>query len=433
VIRISGPRAAELASELVRLPGPGGLEAASSHVLHRAAIVNPLSKAELDIALVTKMPAPRSYTGEDVVELSCHGNPVLLGEIVRLLVAGGARLGEPGEFTRRAYLNGRLDLLQVEAVAELIGARTERAVRLAARQLRGAASAEITILRERLVDLMAGLEVALDFPDEAVGVKQPEALKTTRELVSNMERLIANARQGRVVHDGLAVMLTGAPNVGKSSLFNSLLGTDRAIVSPTPGTTRDLVDGTLVLRGVPIRLVDGAGLGAARDPIDDEGMRRARQALAESDLVLVVLDMSRPISDEDRDVLTLTEKSRRIVIANKSDLPSAWGEGVPADCACSALTGAGLAEVMERLDRLVEAQASGDAEEGGITASLRVLGRLAAARTALKLAVNGLEHAPIEAVLVDLRGALDELQQVLGLETDEAVLDRIFASFCIGK
>jgi len=397
-------------------------------------VIDPLTDVELDVALVAKMPGPGSYTGEDVVELSCHGNPVLLGEIVRLLVASGARLAEPGEFTRRAYLNGRLDLVQVEAVAELIGARTERAVRLAARQLRGVLSGEVTTLRDRLIDLVAGLEVALDFPDEEIGASRPGALKGMCDLAASLERLVSAARQGRAVQDGLSVMLAGAPNVGKSSLLNALLGTERAIVSATPGTTRDLVDGAVVMRGVLLRVIDGAGLGTPRDGIDAEAMRRARQALAEADLVLVVLDMSLPITPADIEILALTAESQRLVVANKSDLPAAWDHAVATDCVCSALTGAGIAPLRERLSQWVDTRTTIDGDEGGIVASLRVLEKLAAGKTALDRAAEGLEDGmPVEAILVDLREALMELERVLGVDRDDAILDRIFATFCVGK
>lgn len=434
LIRVSGAGAVPLVSGLVRLHAAGGLEGCTPRVLYRAAVIDPLTAAELDIALVARMPGPASYTGEDLVELSCHGNPVLLGEIVRLLVARGARLAEPGEFTRRAYLHGRLDLVQVEAVAALIGARTERAVHLAARQLRGALSAEIAAVREQLIDLVAALEVALDFPDEEIGISGSEAHKRTDEMASALGRLASAGKRGRDVQEGLSVMLAGAPNVGKSSLLNMLLGIERAIVAATPGTTRDLVDGAAVMHGVPVRLIDGAGLGTPRDVIDAEGMRRARQALAESDLVIVVLDRSRPLAEADREILALTADRPRFVVANKSDLPPAWDDEAVPDCVCSALTGAGMAQLEERLSQWVDARTAADGDEGGIVASLRVLDRLAAAQAALICAAEGLESgAPIEAVLVDLRDALDELGRGLGIEADEAVLDRIFATFCVGK
>ena len=434
LIRVSGPQAVRVVSRVVRLRVPGGLEACTPRVLYRTIVIDPLTDADIDMALVAKMPGPGSYTGDDVVELSCHGNPILLGQIVSVLMGGGARLAEPGEFTRRAYLNGRMDLLQVEAVAELIGARTERAVRLAARQLGGGLSNQITTIREGLVDLMASLEVTLDFPEEeGLGLTQEEAIKRAEWLAGGLARLIASTRQGRAVQDGLAIMLTGAPNVGKSSLLNALLGRERAIVSETPGTTRDLVDGTVVIRGVSVRLIDGAGLGTPRDDIDSEGMRRARRALDESDLVLVVLDSSRPISPVDYEVLALTAKGRRLVIANKSDLPLAWQEPVAVDCACSALTGAGVGAVLDRLNGWVDERTALDGEDGGIVASLRVLEQLVDAQLSITRASEGLEQVATEVGLVDLRAALADLDRVLGIDADEAVLDRIFSTFCIGK
>jgi tRNA modification GTPase len=433
VIRISGSRAVPLASALVRLAREIDLAAASPRTLHRAAVIDPRTGETLDEMLVVAMRGPRSYTGEDVVELSCHGNPVLLGEIVRQLVVRGARLAEPGEFTRRAYLNGRLDLLQAEAVAELIGARSERAVRLAARQLRGPLAAEVASVRERLLDLVAGLEVALDFPEDEIGVSRKEAVVQAGEMAGGLQRLVVGVRHGRALQDGLAVMLTGAPNVGKSSVMNALLGVERAIVSPSPGTTRDLIEGTLVIRGVALRLTDGAGLGSPADAIDAEGMRRARHAVGESDLVIVVLDRSRPISPGDREIMRLTAERERLVIGNKSDLPPARQDDALCEIACSALTGAGIERLKERLGEWVEKRTAGDADEGGVVASLRVLERLEQTCMLLASAARGLEDVAIEAVLVDLREALTALGQILGTDADDALLDRIFATFCVGK
>jgi tRNA modification GTPase len=434
VIRISGPAAVAVASRVIRLRAGTRLSDVSPRVLYRGAVVDPETGAELDTGLIAKMIGPRSYTGEDVIEISCHGNPALLSAIVRLVVKQGARLAAPGEFTRRAYVNGRMDLVQAEAVAELIAARTERAAQLAGRQLAGGASRQIEEIRGRLVDVMAALEVALDFPDDGFGLPALDGVKTVEELADGVGRLIAGAVRGRTLQQGLTVMLAGAPNVGKSSVFNRLLGSDRAIVDAQPGTTRDLLDGVLDLVGVPVRIMDGAGMGVPRDPLDAEGMRRSERAASDSDLVLIVLDGSRPLSPAEHELLRTTGGRDRIVVANKDDLPRST-EIVfpPADLTCSALTGSGIASLVERLGRWVEGRVSADAEEGGLTASVRVIDLLRRAEVALRGDPVGGIGPPTEARLVDLREALELLDRALGIDVEDAVLDRIFSTFCVGK
>ena len=433
VVRVSGPRALPCASPLLCLRDGATLASARPRVLTLARVQDPATGSVMDEALVVVMPAPRSYTGEDVVEISCHGNPVLLAEVVRLVTAQGARLAEPGEFTRRAYLNGRMDLVQAEAVALLIGARTERALELAARQVAGALSAEILALREAVLDLVAGLEVSLDFPEDQVGLSRAAARDRGEGIAARLRSLGERTRRGRAVNQGLSVMIAGVPNVGKSSLLNALLGRGRAIVSPEPGTTRDLLDGSLVLEGVPLLLMDGAGLGLPRDALDFEGMRRSLEAVEFSDLVIVVLDRSRPITGAEREVLRLTATRRRLVVANKTDLSEAWVDA-EVDCVCSALTGAGVPEVLGRLGAWAKAQSGDDAEEGGIVASFRVMERLGRSCSALDRAAAGLRSGlPLEVTLVDLREALEALEETVGIHVEDALLDRIFAEFCVGK
>lgn len=433
VIRVSGPSARECVLPLLRPVGVREIATAPPRALHRVRVVDPGTGAQLDDALVAFMPGPHSYTGEDVVELSCHGSPVMLAEIVSLLVSGCARLAAPGEFTRRAYLNGRLDLVQAEAVALLIGARSERAARLAVRLVDGALSREVGALRDCLLDLMAGLEVSLDFPEEAVGPSRSAAQVRAREVGGRIAGLLASARRGRIIHGGLSVMLAGAPNVGKSSLLNALLGRDRAIVSPSPGTTRDLVEGEVIIAGVCVRLIDGAGQGIPRDVIDAEGMARSRRAIEESDLVLVVLDQSRARIAVDEDILRLTAGRPRLVVASKGDLPRAWTDA-EIDCVSSAHREPGTESLRRRLTEWVEARLAGDAEEGGIVASLRVTERLEAAKASMEAAVSALELGlPLEAVLIDLRATLQALDEMTGSQVDDAILDRIFATFCVGK
>lgn len=433
VIRVSGPSARECVLPLLRAVGVREIEAARPRALHRVRVVDPQTGAQLDDALVAFMPGPDSYTGEDVVELSCHGSPVMLAEIVSKLVVGRARLAAPGEFTRRAYLNGRLDLVQAEAVALLIGARSERAARLAVRQVDGALSREVRALRDLLLDLVAGLEVSLDFPEDAVGWSGEASQVRGEEIASRLVGLLASVRRGRIVDGGLTVMLAGAPNVGKSSLLNALLGRERAIVSPSPGTTRDLVDGEVIIAGVAVRLIDGAGQGIPRDVIDAEGMARSRRATEESDLVLVVLDRSRARAGVDEDVLRLTAGRPRLVIGSKGDLPALWSDE-DIDCVCSTRGEPGIEALRRLLVGWVEERVAGDAEEGGIVASLRVTERLEEVKSSLEEAISGLGRGmPLEAVLIDLRAALHALDETTGGQADDAILDRIFATFCVGK
>jgi tRNA modification GTPase len=429
VIRVSGPDAIAIVGPLLRNAIP--LAAFPSHALRRVVVVDAKSGERVDEALCAVMLAPRSYTGEDVVELSCHGSPALLRMVTQWIIAGGARLAAPGEFTRRAFLNGRLDLAQAEAVALMIGAQTDRAVALAARALAGGLSDHARTLRDRLVEVIAGLEVVLDFPDERINHDLEAARAALGRLSADIERWRAAARHGRVVHDGITVALVGPPNAGKSSLLNALLGRDRAIVSPVPGTTRDIVEGTIAIGGVPVRLLDTAGLDLPRDAIEAEGIRRSRQAMEESDLLLVVLDGSLP---PDPRVLGETAERARVLVRAKSDLPAHSDvEAIPEGVAVSAITGDGIEALLDRLAREVELRAGAAGDEGGIVASLRQLELIDALATALSSGGAALSDMPLEAALVDLKHALDHAGAILGVDVGEAVLDRIFSTFCLGK
>lgn len=425
VVRLSGPRAIAAAANLVR-----GLDTFPSRQVRRATLVHPDTGDVIDEAMCVVTRAPRSYTGEDVVELSCHGSPALLRLVLEVLVArGGVRLAEPGEFTRRAFMNGKLDLGQAEAVAMLIEARTERAVTLAARALSGVLSDRVHGLQDRLLDLVASLEVALDFPDDAVGIEAAAASKAADGLADEVDRLLASARRGRIVHEGVTVAIVGPPNAGKSSLFNALLGRARAIVAPQPGTTRDVIEGTISIAGVPVRLLDTAGLGAARDDVDAEGMRRARMAIEESDLVLVVQDGSRSY---EAGLVEEAQARPRVPVRGKCDLPThvSWSrhEGV----AVSARTGEGIEQLLVVLkDALVPHGDEG--EENGTAASLRQVLLLEATGRALRDGARALGVVPVEAALVELRDALFSLGELRGVAVADSVLDRVFATFCLGK
>ena len=429
MIRVSGPDAIAIVGPLLRSAVP--LAAFPSHVLRRVGIVDAKSSERVDDALCAVMLAPRSYTGEDVVELSCHGSPALLRLVTQWIVAGGARLAAPGEFTRRAFLNGRLDLAQAEAVALMIGARTDRAVALAARALAGGLADQVRSWRDTLVEIIAGLEVVLDFPDERIGHDLEAARATIARLQAAVDRALTDARHGRVVHDGITVALIGPPNAGKSSLLNALLGRERAIVSAAPGTTRDVVEATTVIGGVPVRLLDTAGLAVPHDPIEAEGMRRSRLAIDESDLLLVVMDASIP---PDPHVLEETADRARVIVLTKSDL-ARHPDAVPLPDAvnASAVSESGIDLLLQRLAQEVEHRAAAAGDEGGIVTSLRQLELLQAFASSVASSVAALAEAPLEAALVDLKLALGLTGEILGVDVGEAVLDRIFSTFCLGK
>jgi len=430
VIRVSGPDAIAVVAPLLRATIP--LQAFTSHALRRIGVVDPKSGELMDEALCAVMHAPRSYTGEDVVELSCHGSPALLRMMTQWIVAGGARLAAPGEFTRRAFVNGRIDLARAEAVALMIGARTERAVALAARALAGGFADRVRVVRDALVDVIAGLEVELDFPDERIGHDRDGAAATVAQLRTDVDRWANAARHGRVVHEGITVALVGPPNAGKSSLLNALLGRDRAIVSPVPGTTRDIVEGTIAVAGVPVRLLDTAGLEAPHDDIEAEGIRRSRQAIDESDLLLVVLDTS--VAPDQR-VLDETAGRARILARAKSDLPSHPDAAALVDAVeVSTRNDGGIELLLERLVRDVEERASAAGDEGGIVASLRQLELIGALTGSLASGADALRgEVPLEAALVDLKDALRLTGEILGVDVSDAVIDRIFSRFCLGK
>lgn len=459
IVRLSGPRAVEVASGLVRLRSGLALPAAKSYRLYHADLLDQAAPADgppvaeprsgaqpppLDEALVVVMRAPRSFTGEDVVELHCHGGPFLLQRVCEGLLRRGARPAEPGEFTKRAFLNGRLDLTQAEAVLDTIKARSAGSLRLAQDQLRGRLSAEVTRLREDLIGLLAHVEAAIDFAEEDLAFIEPDALldglRRTREAVA---RLAGSGEEGRILREGVSAVLVGRPNVGKSSLMNALLRADRAIVTPRPGTTRDLLEESLTIRGLVVRLTDTAGVREAEDPAEREGVRRSRSAMEAADLLLVVLDGSRPLEEEDRVFLGELEGRRRLVLVNKSDLSprltdqelTAFERAEPPSrvVRVSAKTGEGLEEVRDRIRALV-LRPSFEPGESAVATRLRHQASLLAAREALERAEASVaSRLSGEFVAVDLRAAVEALGEVTGATTTEDVLDRIFREFCIGK
>jgi tRNA modification GTPase len=438
IVRLSGPRAAEIGVQLVSLRQP--LEHARARL---ADVLDGMQdkaeardSARIDEALVTWFAAPNSYTAEDLVEIAAHGSPVVLELVLRRALDLGARLAEPGEFTQRAFLAGRLDLTQAEAVRDLIEAQTLTQVRQAASQMGGALSRRVGPVKRELVELIALLEAGIDFAEDDVDVApKAEIARRIEGLIPPLSALEASFARGRIVHDGLTLAIVGRPNAGKSSLFNRLAERERAIVTATPGTTRDLVTERISLDGIPLELVDTAGLREGREEAEQLGIARSREALADAALVLVVLDATQQLNDEEQRLLEAVQGRPALVVVNKCDLAEAGDlvetvGGVPA-MRTSALTGEGIPQLRERILALAT---GGAASEPGMLTSLRHHQAITSALTALGDAAQANAGSiPHEMILLDLYRGLWALDSLTGQTTSDDILSLIFSTFCIGK
>ena len=386
----------------------------------------------VDEVIATWFPAPHSYTGEDVVELSTHGSPVILQQVLKSAVDAGARLARPGEFTLRAFVNGKMDLIQAEAVADLIDAATPLQARVAFDQLEGTLTSKIVALDERLMDLIARLEASLDFPDEGYHFIEPSAIAWgVMSVIDELNDLLNASARGRIIREGATVVIAGRPNVGKSSLFNALLGHARAIVTETAGTTRDLVSENCDVEGVRVTLVDTAGVRDTSDRIEIEGVWRGTRAREVADLIVVVLDAAEDQTADDARLLSETADRKRVLVANKSDQPAVWNREDA--IRVSATSGDGLNALRQRI---VAALGAGEPlRDSAPISNVRHAALLERARTQLAQAKAAAEHEGMseEFVLADLHAARASLGEVVGTHTSEDVLQHIFERFCIGK
>lgn len=429
VVRLSGSRSREVAESILRFPK------APVWAPWRAALAELVDEdgREVDQVVVTFFEAPHSYTAEDVVEISCHGSPVVLRYCVERACRAGARPAEPGEFTLRAYLNGRIDLPQAEAVRDLIEATTLYQARIAAQQATGSVSRRVAPLKDRLVELISLLEAGIDFAEDDVSVASEEEITSRIDaILPGVRRLIASFSYGRLVHDGLSMAIVGRPNVGKSSLFNRLLEQDRAIVTEIPGTTRDLISETAVVNGIPVKFMDTAGIRAGSETVESLGIERSYQAMADADLTLVVVDLSQPFTADDEGLIQRAQEAGRILlVGNKCDLPRR--ADVSGALEVSALTGEGIGDLR---NRIVESVSGGQdfAQEEGFITSLRHEQLLRECAEALEKARQATAVGiPHEMLLLDLYAALQPLDAITGATTADDILNRIFSTFCIGK
>ena len=430
IVRISGPATLSIVSRLFKSELP---------VEHRRALVGNWVDATgepLDQVVLTFAAKPNSYTGEDLVEVSAHGNPSVLYRILQSAFHAGARLATPGEFTLRAVANGKLDLMQAEAIHEFVQAQTEQQARTQLRQIEGVASKKVAPIQGELVDLIAQMEAGIDFAEDDVDVLQREVIEKQLEAIRNRLAAVQSTFEfGRLLVEGLRVTIVGKPNVGKSSLFNRLLRADRAIVTEIPGTTRDVLTEPISLNGVPLRVSDTAGIRETQDRVEAIGVSRSLEMMSDSDVTIVVLDGSSPIGDEDESILRRAQPQAHVVVVNKSDLSQAF-ELSPNGARVvrmSALTGDGMEDLEAALGAFIAERRTDTADDFVLTSArqnealLRAMDGVSAARTAVA------KDVPHEMILLDLYASLSALNEMTGEIVTEDILDKIFSSFCIGK
>jgi tRNA modification GTPase len=455
IVRLSGSQSLSVASQVVRLRSGLPLSSVLSHTLHLADLVIPTAdsaKAKesklglkrsllsglLDEALVVYMKAPRSFTAEDVVEIQSHGGALVLGMVCKVCIESGARMAEPGEFTKRAFINGRLDLSQAEAVLDTIRARSSAGLSIAQRQLRGDLAREVEQARTSLLTVLAHVEAGIDFVEEDISfLQRDELLRIVRDAFAVVQKLEATAQEGRVLREGALVVILGRPNVGKSSLLNRLLREERAIVTAIPGTTRDVIEESIDLDGVMIRLVDTAGVRQTDDLVEQEGIKRARAAQHEADLLLVMMDGSVPLTNDDRELLSTVRDRKHVVVLNKADLSTAVeADRALADhptYAVSAKTGLGV-EAVKAVLRAQLVSGGLDTVDGVTVTNVRHRDALRRAKESLGQALESVRCGMAgELVSIDVRAAADALGEITGAITTDEILGRIFSEFCIGK
>lgn len=436
IVRVSGAGAAEIAFRIFRAQGSGGLQ---SHRFYYGEIVEQATGLVIDEAMAVVMRAPRSYTREDVLEIQCHGGYLVVRKVLELVLSQGARLADPGEFTKRAFLNGRIDLLQAEAVIELIRCKTEAALALAQHQREGLLSKKIACAKDGLLKALAMIEAYIDFPEDDIDLLDSREIESSvRECLKRIEVLLAGFCEGRVIREGVSVLIAGKPNVGKSSLLNTLLREKRAIVTSVPGTTRDIIEEVVNIKGLPVTLLDTAGIRESGDEVEQEGMRLTMEKIPLADLILFVVDGSRPLDDEDKLIMEAVSGCAVVLVINKSDLPAiaeiSQGFADMKAVHISARDGEGIEELREAIFSMFIREGVLEGREFTALSQVRQRDALEKARKNLVSFLHGFaDGGGLEFVALDLRDALSALGEVTGETTTDDILDEIFSRFCIGK
>jgi tRNA modification GTPase len=441
IVRISGQDAIRIAQRVFRKKPSGSLEYLPSHTIHYGLVVDPAKEEILDEALLSILRRPRTYTREDMVEITCHGSPLLLTQVVAILLKSGARMADPGEFTRRAFLNGRIDLSQAEAVMDMIQSKTHASLKVALGQLQGGLGKEIKAVLDQLLSILTPIEANIDFSEEDLQViSQADVEKNLMETLTRMRKLLEGWERGQLLREGVAASIVGRPNVGKSSLFNTLLQQDRAIVDATPGTTRDVLEEWANIRGIAVKLIDTAGLRKTDDLVEQEGVRRAKEAIERSHLTLLVLDASLPLQDEDRALMDFVEKKKKIIVLNKADL----AQRIQEEDIKKRFLGSSLVKIsatksvgLECLQDMIRDEifhGSVVIGETPLLVSCRHHAAIEKAYEAVGRAISVIHTGmSSEFLALEIRSAMNHLGEVIGTTTTDDLLDRIFSQFCIGK
>lgn len=441
IVRLSGDKALAIATKVFKA-GAKNLMEVPSHTIHYGHIIEPRDGNLVDEVMVSVLRAPKTFTREDVVEINCHGGIVVVNQILQLLLRQGARLAEPGEFTKRAFLNGRIDLSQAEAVMDLIRAKTDKAMNLALNQLDGDLSKLIRALRQEILNTLAQVEVNIDYPeyDDVEEMTSRLLVEKAHTVKAQISALLQTAQQGKILREGLDTAIIGRPNVGKSSLLNHLLREEKAIVTDIAGTTRDVIEEYVNVRGVPLKLVDTAGIRETEDIVEQIGVARSRQALEKADLVLLVLNQSEPLTVEDRQLIEATDASKRIILLNKMDLPSQLDRaevyalvGDTPIFEVSVLTNNGLEQLEQAIADLFFGGQTTD-KDASYVSNTRHIALLEHASEALSEVISGIEAGmPVDLVQIDMTRCWDDLGEIVGDSVQDELITQLFSQFCLGK
>lgn len=441
IVRISGDEAIEIADKLYSM-GKKSLADQDTHTIHYGKIVNPKTGDIVDEVMVSVMRAPKTYTREDVVEINSHGGILVVNKVLQVVLNNGARLAEPGEFTKRAFLNGRIDLSQAEAVMDMIRAKTDRAMHVAVDQLDGQMARLIRDLRQKILDTLAQVEVNIDYPeyDDVEEMTSQLLEDKAREVKADIQKLLETAQQGKILREGLATAIIGRPNVGKSSLLNKLLRQDKAIVTDVAGTTRDVIEEYVNVKGVPLKLIDTAGIRETDDEVEKIGVDRSRQAIQQADLILLVFNQSEKLTAEDEALIEATKGQNRIILLNKTDLDQQLNVDKLSQLiandpivSTSMMTQAGMDELQDKIAELFFSGQTGE-RDATYVSNTRHIALLEEAEDALSEVLNGIAlDMPVDLVQIDMRRAWDLLGEITGDSVQDELITKLFSQFCLGK